>query len=106
MSVTRAAFRRQALSFEGVTEDAHHGDPDFRISGAIFASLAPEPQLMGTIVLNDLDQQRFVDEQAAFSPFPGAWGRRGATRVDLALVQAQMLKRALSAAWRGRASAE
>jgi len=39
-------------------------------------------------------------EPAAFKPAAGAWGRRGATHVRLAAVDAATLKSALTMAWR------
>ena len=33
-------FRRIALSFEGAEDSSHRGEPDFRVCGKIFATLA------------------------------------------------------------------
>lgn len=38
-NVTPQGFRRIALRLEGVVESAHHGHPDFRVGGRIFATL-------------------------------------------------------------------
>jgi hypothetical protein len=50
-------FRRIALSFEGVEESSHMGQPDFRVGGRIFATLASEKQGYGNLMLTP-EQQR------------------------------------------------
>jgi hypothetical protein len=51
------------------------------------------------------EQQHYFskDYPEVFVPVKGAWGRRGATSVDLKTVGKEALRRALSAAWRNTA---
>jgi hypothetical protein len=37
--MTPAGFRRIATALTGAIESAHHGHPDFRVGGRIFATL-------------------------------------------------------------------
>jgi len=37
--------RSELLSFPGSEEGAHHGHPDFRVGGKIFASLQPDKEV-------------------------------------------------------------
>jgi len=39
-----SGFRRIALSLEGAEEKSHMGQPDFRVGGRIFATLAAAHQ--------------------------------------------------------------
>ncbi len=41
-------FRRIALSFPGAEESSHMGQPDFRVGGRIFATLASANKVTGT----------------------------------------------------------
>lgn len=85
-------------------EGAHHGHPDFRVGGRIFATLAFQQQGYGVLLLT-LDQQAGMvsDGPEIFSPVPGGWGSQGSTRVRLAKVTPAMLAGALRTAWRRRA---
>ncbi len=47
--MTVADFRRIALSFEGAEEGSHMGNPDFRVGGHIFATLASAKQGYGNL---------------------------------------------------------
>ena len=103
-TVTAADFRRIALGMPGAVEGAHHGHPDFRVGGRIFATLAFEQEGYGVLVLTPDQQAGMVsDEPEIFSPVPGGWGRHGATRVRLAKVTPAVLEGALRTAWRRRA---
>jgi hypothetical protein len=96
-------FRRIALSFEGAEENSHMGQPDFRVGGRIFATLASAHKGFGNIKLT-LDQQRaFVEElPEVFLPIAGGWGRNGMTHVRLAAANEDLLHGALHAAWKLR----
>ena len=55
-------FRRIALSLEGAEESSHMGQPDFRVGGRIFATLASAKQGYGNLMLNLEQQADFVQE--------------------------------------------
>ncbi len=104
--MTPAEFRRLALLLPEATEGAHFGNPDFRVAGKIFATLALRKQGYGTLLLTPEQQAGMVqDAPEIFSPVPGGWGLRGATRVHLASVAPDVLAAALRAAWLGKAPA-
>jgi hypothetical protein len=56
------------------------------------------------VKLTPEQQQRFVEEHAAFTPENGAWGRSGCTRVTLRAVDADALGDALTLAWQNAAA--
>jgi hypothetical protein len=102
--VNAADFRRIALSMPEAAEGSHFGVPDFRVGGKIFATLALESEGYGVLLLTPEQQAGMVeDEPKIFSPVPGGWGRKGATRVRLAKVASDILGGALRAAWRRKA---
>jgi hypothetical protein len=99
-----ATFRRIALSLPEATEGSHFSNADFRIAGKIFATLALEHQGYGVLLLTPDQQAGMVqDAPEIFSPVPGGWGEKGATRVSLAKVPADILKAALRVAWSRKA---
>ena len=49
--MTAAAFRRIALSLEGVEEYSHAGLPAFRVGGRTFASLASQAGGYGNLIV-------------------------------------------------------
>src|SRR5579864_5824267 len=96
-------FRRIALSLEGAEESSHMGQPDFRIGGRIFATLAAADQGYGNLMLTPEQQAKFVEElPEVFIPIAGGWGRNGATHIRLAAAKEEVLAGALRAAWRLR----
>jgi hypothetical protein len=96
-------FRRIALSFEGAEEGSHMGQPDFRVGGRIFATLASEKQGYGNLMLTLEQQLAFVEElPEMFLPIPGGWGRMGATHIRLAATNKDVLTGALQTAWKLR----
>ena len=98
--MTADEFRELALGLPEATEASHMGHPDFRVRGKIFATLWPNDG-WGMVKLTPDEQARWVrSEPGVFSPVPGGWGRRGATRVALANASADDLRFALVAAWR------
>jgi hypothetical protein len=96
-------FRRIALSLEGAKEGSHMGQPDFRVGGRIFATLASANQGYGNVKLTPEQQAAFVEEMPeVFVPIPGGWGRMGMTHVRLAAASEDVLAGALRAAWKLR----
>jgi YjbR len=99
-------FRRIALSFAGAEESSHMGQPDFRVGGRIFATLASGREGYGNIKLTLEQQQSFVEElPEVFLPIPGRWGSMGMTHVVLGKANEDLLHGALHTAWRLRAEA-
>jgi hypothetical protein len=96
-------FRRIALSFEGAEESSHMGQPDFRVGGRIFATLASEHLGYGNLMLTPEQQAAFVGELPdIFLPIHGGWGGMGMTHVRLAKASEDVLTGALRTAWRLR----
>jgi hypothetical protein len=96
-------FRRIALTLEGTEESSHMGNPDFRVGGRIFATLAAAKQGYGNIMITPEQQAAFVEElDEVFIPVRGGWGRNGATHVKLALANEDLLTGALQTAWKLR----
>jgi hypothetical protein len=99
-------FRRIALSFEGAEESSHMGQPDFRVGGRIFATLASQKQDYGNLMLTPEQQAAFVEDlPEVFLPIPGGWGKMGATHIRLAVASEDVLRGALHAAWKRRVEA-
>ncbi|MGH9863782.1 MAG: MmcQ/YjbR family DNA-binding protein [Candidatus Acidiferrales bacterium] len=102
--MTAAGFRRLALRMPEAAEGSHFGNPDFRVGGKIFATLALEKEGYGVLLLTPEQQARMVEDAPdIFSPVPGGWGRHGATRVRFAKVAPDVLAGALQVAWRRKA---
>jgi hypothetical protein len=96
-------FRRIALSFEGAEESSHMGQPDFRVSGRIFATLASAHQGYGNLMLTLEQQSAFVEDlPEVFLPIKGGWGRMGMTHIRLAVAHEDVLTGALHTAWKLR----
>lgn len=97
--VTPDDFRRLALALPETVEGEHHGHPDFRAHGRVFASLHPDG-LRAMVKVPPAVQQRLVSRHAnVCAPATGDWGRAGCTMVVLALANAAMLRDALQEAW-------
>ncbi len=102
--MTAEEFRKMALSLPETSEAAHMGHPDFRVGGKIFATLSPPGQGWAMVKLTPEQQESFVSaEPEVFAPFNGAWGRDGATKVNLRAAKKSTLRSALVFAWRNRA---
>lgn len=98
-----ADFRRIALSLPGAEESSHMGNPDFRVDGRIFATLASAKQGYGNLMLTPEQQASFVEEMPeVFLPIPGGWGRMGSTHIRLAEASEDVLHGALHTAWKLR----
>lgn len=102
--LTPAAFRKLALSLPETEERQHMDHPDFRVAGKIFATLGYPDKSRGMVKLSPEDQHYFSkDHPEVFIPVKGAWGRRGATSVQLKAVSKEMMAKAIQAAWRNTA---
>ena len=102
--MTAKDFRKIALSLPEAEERAHMSHPDFRVAGKVFATLGYPDQSCGMVKLSPEEQHYFSkDYPKAFAPVKGAWGRKGATRVNLKAAKKEMLSQAVQAAWRNTA---
>jgi hypothetical protein len=96
-------FRRIALSFEGAEESSHMGQPDFRVGGRIFATLASSDKGYGNLSLTPEQQAEFVEDLPdVFIPIAGGWGRMGMTHIRLSAASEDVLTGALHTAWKLR----
>jgi len=79
------------------------GNPDFRVGGRIFATLASQALGYGNLMLTPEQQLAFVEElPEVFLPIHGGWGRMGATHIRLASANEDLLLGALQTAWKLR----
>lgn len=100
---TAADFRRIALSFPGAEESSHFEQPDFRVGGHIFATLAHQAQGYGNLMLTPEVQTGFIaDAPEIFLPIAGGWGRMGSTHIILAAADEDTLHDALQTAYKLR----
>jgi hypothetical protein len=77
------------------------GHPDFRVHGKIFATLGYPDVEWGVVMLTPEEQQDFIDTRhAVFELAPGAWGRKGSTRVRLADADEVTVRSAVEKAYR------
>src|ERR1044071_10438776 len=99
--MTPTEFRELTLSFPETIESAHMHHPDFRVGGKIFATLG-YPDKQSAMVKLSVDQQReFVRKNpGVFTPVKGAWGRQGATNINLPKAKIDVVRVAVAAAWR------
>jgi hypothetical protein len=98
MPVSAARARELALALDAVSEAPHWHRLAFRTPRKMFATLDAEANDLNLMFGPDL--RDFYCEQVpqAFSPVPGGWGMRGATRCDLLIVEEADLMSALQAA--------
>ncbi len=96
--VSIAQARRIALSMPGAEERQHHGHPDFRVGGRIFATLWPD-ESRAVVKLPIADQVALVQmDPGAFAL--NAWSRQGFTNVDLKRIDVKRLRSVVESAWR------
>jgi len=93
------AFKKLALSFPEVSEQAHFENTSFRIKQKIFASLA-EPVKRACLKLSVIDQSSFCAfDDTVIYPVPNKWGKQGWTFIELRSVKKEMLADALTTAY-------
>ena len=103
-AMTANDFRELALSFPEAIESAHMHDPDFRVGGKIFATLRYPNENSAMVKLSPDGQKEFVGSNPdVFQPAKGAWGRRGSTIVHLPASTIDIVREALTVAWRNAA---
>lgn len=99
--ITFDEFRKLALSFPDTEEHPHFEKPSYRWKGKIFSTYW-ENEHLAMVRLTPVDQSVYCDAApGVFYPVPNAWGKQGATLVDLAKVKKSMLKDALALAYEG-----
>ncbi|MBO0752191.1 MAG: MmcQ/YjbR family DNA-binding protein [Bradyrhizobiaceae bacterium] len=98
MVVTPARVRDLALALPAASEAPHFDRVAFRTPRKIFATLGAAAGDLN--LMFDPDLRDFYCEKApdAFTPVPGGWGRKGATRCDLSKVDEATVTSALRAA--------
>ena len=102
--MTPNEFRELALSFPGAIESAHMHHPDFRVGGRIFATLEYPNKDSAMVKLPRDEQREFIRSNPdVFQPAKGAWGRQGGTIVYLPAATLNIVREALTAAWRNTA---
>lgn len=102
--MTPNEFRELALSFPETIESAHMHHPDFRVGGRIFATLGYPDQDSATVKLSRDEQTEFIRSNPdVFQPAKGAWGRQGSTILYLPATTIDIVREALTAAWRNTA---
>ena len=100
-AMTPNEFRELALSFPEAIESAHMRHPDFRVGGKIFATLGYPDENSAMVKLSANDQKEFVrTNPGVFTAAKGAWGRQGATTINLRATTIGIVREALTAAWR------
>ncbi|HEY6152441.1 MAG TPA: MmcQ/YjbR family DNA-binding protein [Candidatus Udaeobacter sp.] len=99
--MTPNQFRDLALSFPEAIESAHMQHPDFRVGGKVFATLGYPDEQSAMVKLSADDQKEFVrNNPGVFKPVKGAWGRQGATNINLPQATIEIVREAITAAWR------
>src|SRR5918996_4710218 len=102
--MTPNEIREQALSFPEAIESAHMRHPDFRVGGKIFATLGYPDEHSAMVKLTPDDQEEFVrNGPGVFTTVKGAWGQQGATHINLSAATIDIVREALTAAWRNTA---
>ena len=92
--------RRLALALPDAVERDHHGRPSFRVGGRIFATLW-DPEHMN-VMLDEPGIRTAVTEHPEICQEVW-WGKRlAATRVDLNVVERELLEELLTDAWEGK----
>ncbi len=98
--MTPNQFRKIALGMDGAVEASHMNHPDFRANGRIFATIHPDNK-QGGLMLTPEQQHDFMREHPRmFVPAPGAWGRGGATMVQFAEADEEVVGEAVTLAWK------
>ena len=93
-------FRKMALAYPQAVESAHMNHPDFRVNGKIFATLGRPDENRGMVKLTPEQQRSFeLEFPGVFHPCSGAWGRGGATFIELASAKKSVVRAALDCAF-------
>jgi hypothetical protein len=97
--ITLEEYRELALSLPDTVELPHFDNPSFRVNNKIFATYWIKDN-RAMVKLSPVDQSVFCSfDKTVFFPVPGAWGKRGATFIELAKVRKDIFKDALTTAY-------
>ena len=97
--VSTDVFAALALSFPKSEEHPHFQLRSFRVGKKIFSTLW-EKENKAMVKLPLIEQSVFCSfDVAVFYPVPGAWGKKGATFVNLSKVRKDMLRDAMTIAY-------
>lgn len=92
-------FRKLALAFEQTIELPHFEKTSFRVNKKIFATLDTKTQI-AFLKFTEIEQSVFCAfDKTIIYPVPGAWGKKGATYVDLKKIRKDMLIDALTVSY-------
>ncbi|HMU85521.1 MAG TPA: MmcQ/YjbR family DNA-binding protein [Leptospiraceae bacterium] len=96
--ITDQRFRQLALSFQDTTEVPHFDRAAFRTPKRIFATMGKD----GVNLMLDTETQAIAVKKhpRAFSVLQNAWGKKGATHVDLRAVSEAALVPILGIAYK------
>jgi hypothetical protein len=95
---TDTDFRRIALALEGTTSAPHFDRTAFKVART-YATLAPDGLTANLKFMPDEQELKCLTAPEAFQPLPNAWGKRGWTVANLAMLDVAELQRALETAW-------
>jgi predicted DNA-binding protein (MmcQ/YjbR family) len=96
--VTFKALQKMALSFPGATEQPHFDKTSFR-AGKIFATY-DEKKDRAVVMLSLPEQDVFcLIDKAVIYPVPNKWGDKGATIVEMKLIDKKLLEGLLKSAY-------
>ena len=97
-------YRRIALAQPEAIESSHMNHPDFRVRNKIFATIYSIERQEGMVKLKPEQQRQFIKEYPrVFSPAAGAWGKSGATIVQIPVATKKIVSQAMQCAWRNTA---
>lgn len=92
-------LRQLVLQLPESVESPHFEKISFRVRKKIFATLAPNEELL-CLKLNPEDQDVFsVYDRSVIYPVPNKWGLQGWTYVDLSRVRQEVLEDAVITAY-------
>ena len=93
-------FRKLALSLPQAVESSHMNHPDYRVGGKVFASLCVDGS-WAMVKLEPQQQAEYVaDDPDVYQAANGAWGKAGATMIQLENAAVESVGEALMRAWR------
>jgi len=85
-----------ALAFEEAVQAPHFEKTSFRVKKKIFATLDIKNKRV-CVMLSPVDQNVFsAYDKSVIYPVPGAWGKKGATYIELKKVRKDVFKDALT----------
>lgn len=97
--VTTADARKLALALDDAEELPHFERTSFRVKKKIFATMDEKNGIV-CVLLSPVDQSAFCAyDKTVMYPVPNAWGKKGATYINLSKVKKTMLKDAIATAY-------